>query len=160
MLQKTNWALLSVEGDFDGYMTSYPEVLWRSRNETRGPYTALAHSSCQCSLMLIPYLPTEKGSGDNWTIPWGSSIDFKRTLFTCLHDVGPISFAYAHAWMTWHYFIGCPKSKTVALAQSRICSIVTRFLPSWEVGSGHKTAGKTNFSALLDWQAYSTLSGN
>jgi len=28
-----------------------------------------------------------------------------------LDDVGPISLAFAHAWMTWHYSIGLSKSR-------------------------------------------------
>jgi len=28
-----------------------------------------------------------------------------------LHDVRPVSLVYAHAWMTWHYFIGLSKSR-------------------------------------------------
>jgi len=41
-------------------------------------------------------------------------------------DVGPISLAYAHSWMTWHYFIGLSRIKTVDSAQPRNHSVVTR----------------------------------
>ena len=75
-----------------------------------------------------PALSRGKGSGDYWAISWLcrlSSIDFERTLSTCLHDVRPISLVHAHAWMTWHYFIGLSKIKTVDSAQPRNRSIVT-----------------------------------
>jgi len=46
-----------------------------------------------------------------------------------LHDVRPISLVHAHAWMTWHYFIGLSEIKTGDSAQPRNHSIVqTLFL--------------------------------
>ena len=89
-----------------------------------------------------PKLPWGKGSCDYWAISWlyqVSSIDFERTLFTCLHDIGPISLVYVHTWMTYHYFIGLSNFKTVDSAQPRNCTIVARPFSSWEVGSGHET---------------------
>jgi len=77
-------------------------------------------------LMPRPHLSREKVSGDNWVISWlrwVSGSDFKQALITCLHDVGPISLAYTHTWMTWHFFIGLSKIKTVDSAQPRNHSI-------------------------------------
>ena len=65
---------------------------------------------------LDPALSRGKGSGDYWTVSWLcwlGSIDFERTLIICLHNVRPISLVYAHASMTWHYFIGLSKIKTL-----------------------------------------------
>ena len=55
-----------------------------------------------------------------WVISWlcwVSSIDLNELCV--LGDVGPISLAYTHACMTWHYFIGLSKIKTVDSAQPR-----------------------------------------
>ena len=84
-----------------------------------------------------PVLSWRKGSGDYWAISWLcrlSSIDFEGTLITCLHDARPISLVYVHTWMTWHYFIGLSKIKTVDPAQPRNHSTVTRPFSSWEGG--------------------------
>jgi len=128
-------------------------------------------------LVPRPAFSQGKGFGNYWAISWLcwlSSIDFESTLITCLHDVRPISLVYAHAWMTWHYFIGLSRIKTVDSAQQRNRSIVIRPFSSWEVGSGYKTKGggvitlvghsqwtiipSTSFAAMFLEQVYTCTS--
>jgi len=107
------------------------------------------------SLMPRPHLSWGKGCGDNRAISWlcqVSSTDFEQT---CLDDVWPISLAYVHTRMMWHYSIGLSKIKTADSVQPRNRSIVTRRFSSWEVGSGHKAmlvqAASWNCSSCAMW---------
>jgi len=75
-----------------------------------------------------------------------------------LHDIRPISLVSGHAWMTWHYFIGLSKIKTVDSAQPRNHSIVTRpFSPRERVGSGHENSN--SHTSSQDARHMQALSG-
>jgi len=62
-----------------------------------------------------------------------SSIDVEQSLITCLHRCRTYCNYLVHTWMTWHYFIGLSKIKTVDSAQPKNYSMVTFFW--WEMGS-------------------------